>query len=65
MGKNKSHGTIIDLGDAFADIIKDKGKGSGYNITIVDKMGSRPDLAKIDVGNKNMLYELLSLFTGK
>ena len=66
MGKNKRQGTVLDLGDVFADVFKHTSKkGGGYNITIVDKKGSRPDLGKIDVGNRDMLGEVLSWFTSK
>ena len=61
MGQNKQQGRVFNFGDVLTDV-QPKGKTGGYNITIIDNKGGRPDLGRIDVGSRDMLTEVLSWF---
>ena len=62
-GNNLLRGTVIDLGKVSADV--NKNKDGSYRVHLMDNKGSRPDLCRIDVGNRPMLMEVLSWFTEK
>jgi hypothetical protein len=59
----KLPGEVVDLGSCLADITKHS--DGSYTSIFSGNSGPRLEFGKVDVGNRNMLTEVLSWFTDR